>query len=253
MDAVRIRDDDRGVRILQLNRPHAGNALDGSIISSLRAALADLQDVTALVLTGAGAVFCTGGDVTMLTEWHDLEPSERKDRFRASQEIVRTFGALPVPTVAAVNGPAAGAGLDLALHADLAIASDRGMFVCAFTAVGLIPDLGGAWLLPRIVGWSRAKQMLLANERVSAESAASWGLVSEVVEGESLIPRATELAWRMAQYPRAGFLAARAALSASAEGSLDLSLRRSATTQSELMDDPDHRAATRRFLTATSS
>ena len=238
---VLLREWHDRVLLLRLNRPERLNAIDDALLEALHDAVTEVgssPEVDALVLTGSGRAFCAGGDVETLTRWQDLATPQRRARFALGAELALRIAGLPVPVVAAVNGAAAGAGLDLALGADLCLAAPRASFGSGFVAMGLVPDLGGSWLLPRVVGLSRARQLVLGPERLDAETARQWGIVSRVVDDveESALAAATTLAGGS----RPAYAEAKRALLDSGR-SLDESLTVGALTQSVLMDTTEHR------------
>jgi 2-(1,2-epoxy-1,2-dihydrophenyl)acetyl-CoA isomerase len=185
---------------ITLNRPEKMNSLNGLMRRELLHALKRAPDeARALVLTGSGRGFCAGqdlGDARNVAEI-DLEGTLRDEY----EPLLRALGDCPVPTLAAVNGAAAGAGANLALAADVVIAGRSAVFIEAFSRIGLIPDAGGTWRLPRMVGLPRAMGMCLFAEPVSAARAVEWGLIWEVVDDDHLAPRAAELALRLARGP----------------------------------------------------
>lgn len=186
-----------GVLIVTLNRPDHRNALD----PSLRAALADTVDeirnddsVKAVVMTGAGKAFCAGGDLKAMSE--KMSATKYREKIRRIHLWFRELVNLEKPVIAAVNGPAFGAGLNLALAADFVIASNNARFCAAFGRMGLVPDLGGFYLLPRIVGLQRAKEIVFSARILTAQEAMNVGMAYEVCEAESLLERAVALAER---------------------------------------------------------
>jgi len=184
-----------GYAVLTLNRPERHNALSHALVADLRERL-ELLDadtrVRAVVLTGAGRAFCAGADL-------GGGPSDAEDVVRRLYNpLIDQLTSMATPLVAAVNGPAAGAGFSLALACDLRIASPEAAFVLSFVKVGLVPDAGATWLLPRIVGAARAAEIALLGRKVGASRAESWGLVNEVVASEQLLDRACAVAAELA-------------------------------------------------------
>jgi len=196
------RDD---VTTLTLNRPQKLNALDGPLGRSLVEALnhvAHDPTVRAVVLTGAGRGFCAGGDLNVLRDARERgDESELEEVLRRGKQIVLALAGMPKPVLAAVNGPAAGAGCNLALACDLRIASDRATFAQSFAKVGLFPDMGATHLLPRLVGYGRAAEMLYMAETISAAEAARMGIVSRVVPHDSFDEETAAIASRLAAAP----------------------------------------------------
>ncbi|MFI1293267.1 crotonase/enoyl-CoA hydratase family protein [Streptomyces sp. NPDC020792] len=208
-DAPVLVERDGAVEIWTLNRPDVRNPLtDEPMIRALLNLVEAVNDdlsVGCVVLTGAGRAFSAGGNVKDMRDRRGMfggDPAEIRRRYRAGiQRVAAAVTACEVPIVAAVNGPAVGAGCDLALMADIRIASPEASFAESFVRLGLIPGDGGAWLLPRAVGASRAAEMTFSGDPVDAETAAAWGLVSRVVPRDELLLRARALAHRIARNP----------------------------------------------------
>jgi 2-(1,2-epoxy-1,2-dihydrophenyl)acetyl-CoA isomerase len=191
---------DGGVLTITLNRPDVLNAFNGPMHEAFRAALKEArgEDVRAVVLTGAGRGFSVGQDLSAFRDGGgDIAGLLRT----AYNPAVTTLRALEKPVIAAVNGAAAGAGLSLACACDIRIAADSAVFVPAFVSVGLVPDTGATFFVPRLVGYARAFEWLSSGRRLSAAEAHAWGLVSEVIEGEALPARTAELAGELAALP----------------------------------------------------
>ena len=221
-----------GVARVTLNRPDKVNALTARMRRELLHALTRApQEARAVVLTGAGRGFCAGqdlGDAANLAEI-DLEGTLRDEY----EPLLRALYDCPVPTLCAVNGAAAGAGANLALAADVVIAARSAVFVEAFARIGLIPDAGGTYWLPRLVGMPRAMGMCLFAEPIPAGRAADWGLIWEVVEDEQLAPRALELAARLAKGPTLAYRLTKQALRESPDNTLDVQLALEAQLQGQ--------------------
>jgi 2-(1,2-epoxy-1,2-dihydrophenyl)acetyl-CoA isomerase len=201
-----------------------------------------------LVITGAGRAFCSGQDlherITAPNEDLDLGESVEKNY----APLVRRLRALPIPVIAAVNGIAAGAGVNLALACDIVVAAKSAEFIQSFCRIGLIPDTGGTYFLPRLVGTARAIGSALLSERVSAERAAEWGLIWECVEDVELHSRVEEIADRLAASPPLALTHAKRAIYASAENSLDQQLDLERDLLRELGRTSDYRKAIAAFL-----
>ncbi|KRC59750.1 MULTISPECIES: enoyl-CoA hydratase/isomerase family protein [unclassified Nocardioides] len=184
-----------GYAVVTLNRPERYNALNHALVADLRELMAKLDaeaDVRAIVLTGTGKAFCAGADL-------NAGPSDVEDVIRRLYiPLVEQLAAMDTPVIAAVNGPAAGAGFSLALNADFRLASTKASFSMSFVKVGLVPDAGATWLLPRIVGATRATEIALLGRKVTAEQALAWNLVNELIPSEDLLWRATALAAEIA-------------------------------------------------------
>ncbi len=197
-----------GVAVLTLNRPERRNALSPAMLGALARALEEVEendDVACVVLTGAGGAFCAGGDVKAMAESNGAEvdydalvAAQRRSQRATSGRL----HAMPKPTIAALPGAAAGAGLALALACDLRIAARRAVLTTAFARVGLAGDYGGTWFLTRLVGTARARELYFLSERLSAEEAERLGIVNRVVDDESLEEEALALAARLAAGPR---------------------------------------------------
>src|ERR1043166_5120757 len=175
-----------GYRVITLNRPERLNALTvemaGALMEALKAAEKD-RDCRALLLTGAGRGFCAGQD---LTEIADARPAEIGELLENYNPMILKLRALPIPVVCAVNGVAAGAGANLALACDIVLAARSASFIQAFCRIGLVPDAGGSYVLPRLVGFARASGLALLGDKLSAEEAAAWGLIWRVVDDGAL-------------------------------------------------------------------
>jgi 2-(1,2-epoxy-1,2-dihydrophenyl)acetyl-CoA isomerase len=191
---------DGAVMTITLNRPDVLNAFNAAMHEGLAAALKEARrpEVRAVVLTGAGRGFCVGQDLNEFRE----STGDIADRLRGSYHPnVRAIRALEKPVIAAINGPAAGAGLSIACVCDLRIAADSATFVPAFIGIGLVPDSGGTLFITRLLGQARAFEWMTSNRKLTAAEAHAWGLVSEVVEADRLPERAAELAATYAEAP----------------------------------------------------
>lgn len=227
------------VRTLTLNRPAALNSFTGEMHAELRAALdeaAATTGVRALVITGAGRGFCAGQD---LNDPGMAPGADGKVDIGAVIEanyrpLALRIRSMPVPVIAAVNGVAAGAGANLALGCDLVIAARSASFIQAFSKIGLIPDCGGTWLLPRLLGRARALGLALTGDKLPAEEAARIGLVWQCVDDSALADTAQSLAQRLAAMPVKALAATRAALDASAQMGMADALTLEADVQREL-------------------
>ncbi|MGH3022328.1 MAG: enoyl-CoA hydratase-related protein [Gaiellaceae bacterium] len=191
---------DGSVLTITLNRPDKLNAFDAATHEGFRAALKSAADseVRAVVLTGAGRGFCVGQDLAELGKGDGDIAALLRARWNRHALGLR---GLEKPVLAAVNGAAAGAGLSLACACDVRVAASGAVFVPAFVNVGLVPDTGGSWLIPRLLGYARAFEWMTSGRRLDAEEALAWGLVSEVVEGDGVVQRAQERAAELAALP----------------------------------------------------
>lgn len=238
-----------------LNLPDVRNPIsDPAIVDAICEQVAVVNadhDVRAVVLTGAGSAFSAGGNVKDMVERAGMfggSPYELRDGYRQGiQRIPRALYHCEVPVVAAVNGPAVGAGCDLAVMCDLRVASTRAWFAESFVQLGIIPGDGGAWLLTKAIGPARAAEMALTGDRVMAEQAAEWGLLNLVVEHDALMDAARELAARVAKNPPHAVRMAKRLLRESQHQSLESLLELSATMQALAHHTEDHREALAAF------
>lgn len=231
--------------------PISGDAVVDALVACVDSVNAD-YDVRAVILTGAGSAFSAGGNVKAMAEGVGLfggAPYQQRDGYRRGiQRIPRALYHCDVPLVAAVNGPAVGAGCDLALMCDLRIASETAFFAESFVKLGIIPGDGGAWLLPRAIGAARAAEMALTGDRVDAVTALEWGLVSRVVPPEQLLDAARALADRVAVNPPHAVRMAKKLLREAQHQSLDSILELSAAMQALAHHTTDHREAIGAFM-----
>ena len=188
------------VLTITFNRPEVYNAFNRDLHAALHEALVEARDaaVRCVVVTGAGKGFCAGQD---LKEFGQVAGSIREALEETYHPNIRLVRALEKPVIAAVNGPAAGAGLSFACACDLRVASDAATFVPGFVGIGLVPDSGGTWFVHRLLGFARAFEWMCANTRLSAAEALEWGLVSEVIPAEAFAERVAELAADWAARP----------------------------------------------------
>src|SRR5262245_11278403 len=197
-----------GVLTITLNRPDKLNAFVPEMHEELRAALdkAEGAEVRAVLLTGAGRAFCAGQDLSTRKVAPGAAPVDLSVSLGNNYNpLVRRLRELPKPVICAVNGTAAGAGANIALACDLVIAARSASFVQAFSKIGLLPDSGCTWFLPRLVGKARAMGLALLGEKLTAEDAATWGLIWKVVDDAQLMPEASAIAKRLAQGPTKGY------------------------------------------------
>lgn len=235
---------DGPLAILTLNRPDRLNALDWTLARELlhatRSVMAD-DKVRALLLTGAGRGFCAGADLK------DVQAAKAAGQSFDAAALLReainpTLMALVEggkPVVCAVNGAAAGAGCGLALTADIVLAARSASFLQAFVRLGVVPDAGNSWLLPRLVGRSRATAMMMLGEKISAETAAQWGLVHSVHDDDALMPAARDLALRLATGPSLAHAAIKRMVQAGAANGLSDQLDLEAREQGEAFATKD--------------
>jgi 2-(1,2-epoxy-1,2-dihydrophenyl)acetyl-CoA isomerase len=240
-----------GYRVITLNRPDRLNAFNEAMHQALRKTIEDAEadeSCRALLITGAGRGFCTGQDLSDRI----AKPGETVvlgGTLEAHYNpLVRKLRALPFPVVAAVNGVAAGAGCNIALACDIVIASLKATFIQSFARVGLVPDSGGTWFLPRLVGDARARGLALLAQDLNAEKAASWGLIWRAVEDEVLMHEATRICEHFAMAPTQGLSLIKQAHNASAANTLDAQLDLERDFQRAASLTPDYAEGVRAFM-----
>ena len=239
-----------GIGTITLNRPEARNALNQAMRPALAAAVTQMRDdasVHAVILTGAGGAFCSGGDISAM-----LDTSRTGLAFRAGmRELHQWFPELvnmEKPVIAAVDGPAFGAGLSLALAADFVLATRRAKFCAVFGRIGLVPDLGALHLLPRIVGLQKAKELVFTARTVEAEEAKQLGMVYDIVEdGAALTQAAQALARRFGEASTAAIGMAKTLMNQSFESDARTLAEMESYAQSMCRGSPYHQEAIRRF------
>ena len=233
------QDRDGAVGILTLNEPESLNAMTPDLLGALARAIGAMTAdpaVRALVLTGAGRGFCSGQNLKASEALgKDLVGGVMKFYWPAFEAL----RACRVPVVVAVNGVAAGGGFSLAMAGDMVVAARSASFIQVFSRIGLVPDLGSTWLLPRLVGRQRALELMLFNEPLSAERAKEWGLVREVVDDADLMPEAVALARRLAQEPTRALVATRMLLEDSEHATYADQFRREIELQADIRQSVD--------------
>ena len=233
-----------GYRQITLNRPDRLNALTVELGDALIAALEEAAtdpECRAVLLTGAGRGFCAGQDLAAVGP--DLKAL--LDHYNG---LIRKLRALPLPVVCAVNGVAAGAGANLALACDIVLAAKSARFIQAFARIGLIPDCGGTWFLPRLVGAARARGLAMLAEPLPAERAAEWGLIWQAIDDDKLMSEAHTLAARLATQATIGLALAKRALDVAQTNTLDRQLDLERDLQDEAGHTPDYAEGVRAFL-----
>ncbi|CAN5745752.1 2-(1,2-epoxy-1,2-dihydrophenyl)acetyl-CoA isomerase PaaG [soil metagenome] len=249
MSDTLLRDTADGVLTLTLNRPDALNAFTVEMKEGLLAALKDAardKAVRAIVLTGAGRAFSAGQD---LKERQDGDAPDLGSELRARYNpIVLAMRRLEKPIIGAINGVAAGAGCSIALACDIRLASDKASFIEVFGRVGLVPDTGSTWLLPRLVGYARAAEMVFTTDPVDAKTAERIGLVNRVIPADRLMEEATELARRLAKSAPLALGLAKRALNRALESSLEEALEFEAQLQAVAGSSNDHREGVAAFV-----
>jgi len=238
---------DGAVLTITLNRPDVLNAFNADMHRVLAGALEEARaaEIRAVVVTGAGRGFCVGQDLTEFRE----APGDIGPRLRGNYHPnILAIRALEKPVLAAVNGPAAGAGLSFACACDLRIAAEDATFVPAFINIGLVPDSGGTYFVRRLLGTARAFEWLTTGRRLTAAEAHAWGLVSEVVESASLAARAAELAAELASMPTRGIAMTKRLLDHAEHSTLEEQLELEAQLQTAATQTGDFREGVAAFL-----
>ena len=244
---IRLETSPAAVATITLARPETLNALAAQTVDELRAAVGQVSGSAArcLLITGDGRGFSSGADLAGGGGLPDDAGAALEKHFNP---LIEALFDLPIPVIAAVNGPAAGAGCSLALCADIVIAARSAYFLQAFINIGLIPDAGATWLLPRLAGRARAMEMMMLGERVSAERARDWGLISRVVDDEHLASEAVLLATNLAQGPTVALGLVRKLARNSEQLSLSGALAAERAAQREAGQTEDFKAAVMAFL-----
>src|SRR3954463_10166324 len=236
-----------GIARLTLNRPDRLNSFTVQMYEEVAHALAHLGDARTLVLTGAGRGFCAGQDLNDRA----VIPGAAVDLGESVElrynPLIRTLASLPMPVIARVNGVAAGAGANIALACDIVIAAKSAKFIQSFAAIGLIPDSGGTWVLPRLVGQARALGLALTGEPLPAEKAAEWGLIWKAVDDEALDSEVDGIADKLASLPPLGLAAIKDMIRSSWQYSLDEELERQAGAMRRLGVTADYREGVAAF------
>ena len=243
---IRIEEQD-GVALVTLCRPEVMNALSSLMRAELLQAVTQAaQAARVIVLTGDGRGFCSGQD---LGDAQGLETPDFGRILREEYEpLLRAIATCPIPTLAAVNGPAAGAGANLALACDVVIAAQSASFIQAFTRIGLIPDAGGTWTLPRQIGLARAMGATLFADRIGAQHAADWGMIYEAVPDEAFPARWRDRAAQLATGPTTAYRALKQALRASSGNDFNQQLALEADLQASCGTSADFREGVAAFL-----
>ena len=235
------------VLTITLNRPEVLNAFNAAMHKALAAALKEAADaeVRAVVLTGAGRGFCVGQDLTEFRE----APGDIGSRLRGNYHPnVLAIRRLEKPVIAAVNGAAAGAGLSIACVCDIRVAADSASFVPAFINIGLVPDSGGSFFVTRLLGYARAFEWMTSGRKLTAAEAHAWGLVSEVVEDDTLPQRAADLASQLAAMPTRGVGMTKRLFDRALTNTLDEQLELEAQLQTAATQTDDFREGVAAFL-----
>ena len=241
------------VGIITLNRPESLNALNTQVGQEFQAVVGEVQQrgARAVVLTGAGRAFCAGGD---LREMQKIAEREGKveaffdEPLRMLNECILLIRRAPLPFIAAVNGAASGGGCNLALACDLVVAGEGARFNQAFIKIGLVPDCGGTFILPRLVGWKRAAELMMTGDVVTAQRALELGMINAVVPDDELLARALAMAEKLAQAPTAAIGRIKELMEASATSDYAGQLDREREAQIESGKSRDFREGVTAFL-----
>lgn len=238
---------DGAVLTITFNRPEAMNAFTRELHAALHDALEAARDaaIRCVVITGAGRAFCAGQD---LTEFDEMAGSVGEALEASYHPNVRLVRELEKPVIAALNGPAAGAGLSFALACDVRVASDAALLVPGFVGIGLVPDAGGSWALARLLGAARAFDWMASNRRLSPDEALAWGLVSEVLPADAFVGRTAELAADWASRPTRAIAELKRLLDVAHGASLEEQLASEAAAQQRCVESTDFAEGVAAFL-----
>jgi 2-(1,2-epoxy-1,2-dihydrophenyl)acetyl-CoA isomerase len=250
MDDILV-EERAGYRVITLNRPQRLNAFTEAMHVALRAALDAAEadtDCRALLLTGAGRGFCAGQDLNDRLSQAGETPVLGGALEAYYNPLVRKLRALPFPVVAAVNGVAAGAGCNIALACDIVMAARAARFIQSFAKIGLVPDSGGTWILPRLIGPARARALALTAEPVPAEKAEAWGMIWKAVDEMELMAEAHKLCAQFAAAPTMGLALIKRALDESWGNDLEAQLELERELQREASLLPDYAEGVRAFM-----
>jgi 2-(1,2-epoxy-1,2-dihydrophenyl)acetyl-CoA isomerase len=240
-----------GVATIRLNRPDAANGISTQLASELHEAAKSCVGnpaVRAVLLTGNGAMFSAGGDLKSFAAFGDDAPEKIGELLVHLHGAISTLSHLDAPVVVAVNGMAAGAGFSLACAGDLVIAARSARFTMAYTAIGLTPDGGASFYLPRLVGIRRTQELMLTNRRLSADEALDWGIITRVVEDAELETTATVLARELAQGPTLAYAEVKKLLNLFRQTSLEQQMEQEARAMSAMSATEDGKGGIRAFV-----
>ena len=234
---------------ITLNRPDRLNSFTAAMHAELRDALENIDNSRVLVITGAGRGFCAGQDLNDRAVASDEHPVDLGVTVETCwNPLIRTLTSLPQPVIARVNGVAAGAGANVALACDIVVAAKSAKFIQSFSAIGLIPDSGGTWVLPRLVGQARALGLALTGEPLPAETAAEWGLIWKAVDDGALDAEVDAIASKLASLPPLGLAEIKKMIRASWANTLDEELNRQRDAMRHLGFTEDYREGIAAFL-----
>lgn len=234
-----------GIATIIMNRPDVMNALNGRMRIEIKQALTGLgDDVRCVVLTGSGRAFCSGQDLTDTSAVTDIEGTLRDEY----EPMLHAIVDCPVPVIAAVNGTAAGAGANLALCCDVVIAAESATLIEAFTRIGLIPDAGGTWFIPRLVGHARAMGMMMFADAIPARQAEEWGLIWQALPDEEFADGVVAAARKLANGPTGAYRAIRKLVAESMDNDLEDQLKLEAKLQGQAGRSADFSEGVQAFL-----
>jgi 2-(1,2-epoxy-1,2-dihydrophenyl)acetyl-CoA isomerase len=242
-------EQEAGVLTITLNRPKVLNAMNNALLDGLSEGITRAKNdpqVRSVLITGRGPGFCAGADLNSLSSQTDRDVEDvMRQRYHPVILAIRQCGK---PVIAAVNGTAAGGGMSLALACDIVLAAESATFLQAFGRIGLVPDCGSTWLLPRLVGDARARALILLADRIPAREALEYGLIWRVLPDQDLADAARAMALRLAAMPTLALQAAKQALAMSGRNGLGDQLELEALLQRQLVRTEDHREGVRAFL-----
>jgi 2-(1,2-epoxy-1,2-dihydrophenyl)acetyl-CoA isomerase len=244
-------DVNAGYATITLNRPDKLNSFNDAMHAALRDAVTQCESdhsVRAVLITGAGRGFCAGQDLSDRDTGEAAMPDLGDTLERNYNPLIRRLRGLPKPVVCAVNGVAAGAGANMALACDIVLAARSASFIQAFCKIGLIPDAGGTYTLPRLVGQARAMALSMLGDKLPAEQAAQWGLIWRVIDDDQLMPEAQKLCAHLATQPTHALALMKKALNASLEHNLDQQLEVERNLQRSAGQSEDFREGVKAFL-----
>jgi len=248
MTATVLSEAREGFHVVTLNRPDKLNSFSSQQHIDLQAALAKAEADTscrAVILTGAGRGFCAGQDLGARETGTDGHPDNLALYYNP---LIRRLTTFPVPIICAVNGVAAGAGANIALACDIVLAAKSAKFLQAFAKIGLIPDAGGTWTLPRLVGPARARALAMLAEPIDAETAEHWGMIYKAVDDAALMPTAVAMAQKLAKAATVALIEIRDALAVAETNTLDKQLEVERIKQNKLIGSPDNVEGITAFL-----
>ena len=245
-----ITNINNGVATLTLNRPEVFNSFNREMALLLQKqldAFGENPEIRAIVITGSGKAFCAGQDLKEVTT-PSLHPGFKKILEEHYNPIIERIRAINKPIIAAVNGVAAGAGANIALACDIVVASEKASFIQAFSKIGLVPDSGGSFYLPRLIGFQRASALMLLGDKVAAQQALELGMVYKVFEPETFQQQALDLAQEMAQMPTKALGLTKQLLNASFNNTLDQQLTLESTLQIQAANSNDYKEGVTAFV-----